>query len=69
MRVYIEISEIVIGEEPWEFIRTDVTNMTFDEVIAVTEAVVDIMKGKTYGMITHYCGHDEGKGCEMEPVL
>ena len=69
MRVYIEANEIVGMDDAGEFIRADVTSMSFDEVIAVTEAVVDIMKGKTYEMITHYCGHDEGKGCEMEPVL
>uniref|UniRef100_A0A6M3L7V9 Uncharacterized protein n=1 Tax=viral metagenome TaxID=1070528 RepID=A0A6M3L7V9_9ZZZZ len=70
MRVYIESHEIVSSDDiSGEFIRADVTGMSFADIVSVTESVEDIMKGLNYRLTTHYCGHDEKNICTMEPII
>jgi len=68
MRQYLEVEEIVGFNEPFEFIRVDITDKTDAEIQAIWTAIEDIMKGKTYRLTRHDCGHDEGKSCVMVEI-
>ena len=68
MKLYLELNEIVAGEQEPEFIRSDVTDMTDAEKSDVQKAMEEIMSGKSYRLIKHYCRHDEDKPCSTELV-
>ena len=67
MKFYLEAKEIVGDDEQAEFIRSDITDMTDAEIAEVKAAMQDIMKGTTYKMFHHTCGHP-GKKCEIVEI-
>jgi len=66
MKEYYEATETV--EENPEFIRSDVTGMTEQEKADVQAAIEDVMSGKHYRLMAHYCYHDENGACSMELI-
>jgi len=68
VKKYLEITEIVSEEETAEFIRSEITDKTKVEIADIQKAMEDVMSGKHYRLITHYCGHDENKSCQMDLI-
>lgn len=62
MLEYLEILETV--EENPEFICSDVTDFTDILKADVQVKMEDIMSGKHYSLVTHYCYHDVRGKCE-----
>ena len=70
MRTYFEASEVISGDfliEP-DFVRAEVTDKTATEEADILTCIRDIMFGKEYRLIKHFCGHEEGKGCIMREI-
>jgi len=68
MREYLEATETVEIDQESEFIRSEVTGMTDTEKADVQSSMEDVMSGKHYRLVTHYCEHDQSKPCKTELI-
>ena len=68
MKIYCEAIEIVPLDVEPDFIRSDITEKTDAEKLAIQSAMEDVMSGKHYRLSTHYCYHEDGGACRSELI-
>lgn len=65
MKIFLEIA----GSND-EFVRRDVTDLSIDEIVALRDEIVALVKMDNYQSRIHTCYHDEGgsRRCKIRVI-